>query len=136
MKPKLRDYLTILMALLAIFLCGYGVGFLLGEKKGLNQSAPLTLVGRSSEDASSWEKSTLQRISESLKLTDEQQNLVSNEVQITSEKIQLSRDQAFEDYYLHLLELHERLLPHLNEEQQEKIKKDQKSLQRAINSRF
>ena len=45
-------------------------------------------------------------------------------------------DQAFGDYYLHLLELHERLLPHLNEEQQEKIKKDQKSLQRAINSRF
>ncbi|MDA7930617.1 hypothetical protein N9B34_00060 [Akkermansiaceae bacterium] len=136
MKPKFRDYLTILMALLAIFLCGYGVGFLLGTKKDRKQPAPLILVGRSAEDASSWEESTLLRIVLSLKLTEEQRNLVSNEVQITSEKIQISRDEAFADYYLHLLELHERLLPHLNEQQQEEIKKDQKSLQRAINSRF
>lgn len=135
MKPKFRDYLTILMALLAIFLCGYGVGFLLGTKDR-KQPAPLLLVGRSAEDASSWEESTLLRIVSSLKLTEEQRNLVSNEVQITSEKIQISRDKAFEDYYLHLLELHERLLPHLNEQQQEEIKKDQKSLQRAIKSRF
>ncbi|MDB4520043.1 hypothetical protein N9118_10860 [Akkermansiaceae bacterium] len=136
MKPKFRDYLTILMALLAIFLCGYGVGFLLGTKKNRKQPAPLILVGRSAEDASSWEESTLLRIVSSLKLTEEQRNLVSNEVQITSEKIQISRDEAFGNYYLHLLELHERLLPHLNEQQQEEIKKDQKSLQRAINSRF
>ena len=136
MKPKFRDYLTILMALLAIFLCGYGVGFLLGTKKNRKQPAPLILVGRSAEDASSWEESTLLRIVSSLKLTEEQRNLVSNEVQITSEKIQISRDKAFGDYYLHLLELHERLLPHLNEQQQEEIKKDQKSLQRAIKSRF
>ena len=34
MKPKLRDYLTIIFALLVIFICGCGVGFLIGEKEG------------------------------------------------------------------------------------------------------
>ncbi|MEN8849306.1 MAG: hypothetical protein ABF377_14700 [Akkermansiaceae bacterium] len=136
MKPSLREYLTILMALLVIFLCGYGVGFLLGEKKGKQQAAPLTLVAGTGENTSAWEESTLQRISNLLKLTEEQQRLVGTEVKVTSQKIQASRTQAFKDYYLHLLDLHERLLPHLTDEQQLKIKKDQKSLQRAIDLRF
>ncbi|MDC1405427.1 hypothetical protein N8343_07175, partial [Akkermansiaceae bacterium] len=72
MKPSLREYLTILMALLVIFLCGYGVGFLLGEKKGKQQAAPLTLVAGTGENTSAWEESTLQRISNLLKLTEEQ----------------------------------------------------------------
>jgi len=32
MKPRLKNYLTIGMALLAILLCSYRIGFLLGEK--------------------------------------------------------------------------------------------------------
>jgi hypothetical protein len=41
-----------------------------------------------------------------------------------------------EDYYRHLLDLHDHLLPHLKEDQQKKIKKDRKTLQRAIDLRF
>ncbi|MGJ8695846.1 MAG: hypothetical protein ACSHYF_05970 [Verrucomicrobiaceae bacterium] len=136
MKPSLRDYLTILMALLAIFLCGYGVGYLLGEKKGRDLSPPLALAGNSDEDAATWEGRTVDRLNNFLALTDSQREKVESEVKTTSREIQISRDQAVEDYYLHLLDLHDRLLPHLDEQQQAKIKKDRKSLQRAINSRF
>ena len=51
MKPKLRDYFTILMALVAIFLSGYGLGHLIGEKKG-RKLAPSTIpLIQSSEDS-------------------------------------------------------------------------------------
>ena len=136
MKPSLRDYLTITMALLAIFLCGYGVGFLLGEKNGREQSAPFTLAGNSDQNASDWEGRTLKRLSSLLELSEDQKKSVADEVQLTSGSIQQSREKTVEDYYRHLLNLHDRLLPHLNEEQQGKIKKDRKSLQLAIDLRF
>ena len=40
MKPTFKDYLNIVLALLAIFLCGYGIGFLLGERKGQDNQPP------------------------------------------------------------------------------------------------
>ena len=54
----------------------------------------------------------------------------------TSAKIQVSRDEAVEDYYLHLLELHDRILPLLSKDQEKRIKKDRKILQQAIETRF
>ena len=42
MKPTFKDYLNIVLALLAIFLCGYGIGFLLGERKGQDNQPPPT----------------------------------------------------------------------------------------------
>ena len=57
MKPKFRDYLTILMALVAIFLSGYGLGHLIGEKKG-RKLAPSTipLIQNSEDSTRPWEK--------------------------------------------------------------------------------
>ena len=136
MKPTLRDYLTISMALLAIFLCGYGVGFLLGEKNGREQSGSYTLANTSDENAADWENRTFDRLNEFLALDEQQQESIRLEVQATSSKIQQSREETVEDYFLLVLELHDRLLPHLDAEQQEKIKKDRKSLQRAIDLRF
>lgn len=136
MKPSLRDYLTITMALLAIFLCGYGVGFLLGEKNGREQSSPFTLAGNSDQNANDWEGRTLKRLSALLELSEDQKKNVAYEVGLTSGGIQQSREKTVEDYYRHLLDLHDRLLPHLNDDQQEKIKKDRKSLQLAIDLRF
>ena len=40
MKPTFKDYLNIVLALIAIFLCGYGIGFLLGERKGQGNQPP------------------------------------------------------------------------------------------------
>ena len=45
MKPKLRDYLTIIFALLIIFVCGCGVGFLIGEKEGRQETETPNAIG-------------------------------------------------------------------------------------------
>ena len=135
MKPKIRDYATILVALLTIFLCGYGVGFLTGEKKGRTKSTPPPIIGKTSIEGD-WQTRTMERLTRLLDLSDEQTQMVENEVKLTSQKIQTSRDLAVEDYYRSLLDLHDQILPHLEPEQQEKIKKDRKSLQHAIDSRF
>lgn len=136
MKPTLRDYLTISMALLAIFLCGYGVGFLLGEKNGREKSEGYTLANTSDQDAADWEKRTFDRLSGFLELSEEQKESVQREVEMTSSNIQQSREKTVEDYFLQVLNLHDRILPYLEPDQQEKIKKDRKSLQRAIDLRF
>ena len=135
MKPKLRDYLTILFALLVIFLCGSGLGFLIGEKKGRQEAvSPVAIASANRDD--SWEKRTIERLNTLLTLTDEQRAKIEAEVKLTSEKIHQSREEAVRNHYQSLLELHDRLLTLLDPGQQEKIKKDRKSLQQAIDSRF
>lgn len=135
MKPKLRDYLTILLALLVIFLCGSGVGFLIGEKRGRQESSPATVI-RSQNDNGKWEKRTMERLADLLKLTEDQRTKVETEVKKSAEEIRHSREDAVKKHYQALLNLHDRLIPHLSPDQQTKIKKDRKSLQHAIDSRF
>lgn len=135
MKPKLRDYLTILFALLVIFLCGTGVGFLIGEKKGRQESSTPNVI-RSDQDNGAWENQTMERLTSLLDLSEKQREKVLGEVQTTSLEITDSRENAIAGHYRAILALHDRLLPHLNSDQQEKIKKDRKSLQRAIDLRF
>lgn len=136
MKPSLRIYLSIFLALATIFACGCGVGYLLGKKNGNAEPTPFVLKSTSDQESSDWQERTLERLTTTLGLTPEQQQKVSNEVRATSLEIQTSRDQTLKDYYHHLLELHTNLIPHLNETQQKKIKQDQESLKRAIEKRF
>ncbi|MEJ6580726.1 MAG: hypothetical protein QNL33_16885 [Akkermansiaceae bacterium] len=136
MKPSLRDYLIILLALLSIFLCGYGIGQLVGRKKGNDQPLSLPLSGASGTETTNWELRTFNRLDSALDLSAEQKPQIESEVKTTSAKIQVSRDEAVEDYYLHLLELHDRILPLLSKDQEKRIKKDRKILQQAIETRF
>lgn len=106
------------------------------QKNGNAEPTPFVLKSTSEQESSDWQERTLERLTTTLGLTPEQQQKVSKEVSATSLEIQTSRDQALKDYYHHLLRLHEQLLPHLNENQKAKIKKDQKSLQRALDSWF
>ena len=118
MKPKLRDYLTILMALVAIFLSGYGVGHLIGEKKGIDQAPPAIPIISNPEDSTQpWEERTLDRLQQTLSLNTEQEVAVGNEIALISEEINKSRNEALHKYFLSLLELHDRILPHLTAEQ-------------------
>ena len=125
MKPRLRDYATILVALLTIFLCGYGVGFLTGEKKGRSEAPARPLIGKSDETGD-WETRTMERLTRLLDLSDEQRSKVKSEVKSTSAKIQASRDKAVEDYYRFLLELHDQLLQHLGPRSRKRSKKIEK----------
>ena len=133
MKPKLRDYLTILMALVAIFLSGYGLGHLIGEKKG-RKLAPSTIpLIQSSEDSTQpWEKRTLDRLQQTLSLNAEQEAAVEKEIAFISMQINKSRNETLRKYFLSLLDLHDRIRPHLTSEQQKILKKDQENLRRSL----
>jgi|GEM_PF-350066 len=136
MKPTLSIYLSILLALITIFVCGCGVGYILGKKSEQEQTTSFVLADTSKEDAATWKDRTLQRLTRFLKLSDDQQSLTGQEVKTTSDAIQASRDHTVEDYYRHLLNLHLRLMPHLDKDQQKLLEKDRKSLQLAIDSRY
>jgi hypothetical protein len=133
MKPKLRDYLTILMALVAIFLSGYGLGHLIGEKKG-RKLAPSTipLIQNSEDSTRPWEKRTLDRLQQTLSLNAEQEAAVGKEIAFISKQINKSRNETLRKYFLSLLDLHDRIRPHLTSEQQKILKKDQENLRRSL----
>ena len=137
MKPKLRDYLTILMALGAIFLSGYGLGHLVGEKKGRKLTPSTIPIIQSPEDSTQpWEERTLDRLQQTLSLNAEQEAAVDKEISLVSKEINKSRSETLHKYFLSLLALHDRILPLLNPDQQEILKKDRKNLQRSIESQF
>ncbi len=133
MKPKFRDYLTILMALVAIFLSGYGLGHLIGEKKG-RKLAPSTipLIQNSEDSTRPWEKRTLDRLQQTLSLNAEQEAAVEKEIAFISKQINKSRNETLRKYFLSLLDLHDRIRPHLTSEQQKILKKDQENLRRSL----
>jgi len=133
MKPKVRDYLTILMALVAIFLSGYGLGHLIGEKKG-RKLAPSTisLIQNSEDSTQPWEKRTLDRLQQTLSLNAEQEAAVEKEIAFISQQINKSRNETLRKYFLSLLDLHDRIRPHLTPEQQKILKKERENLQRSL----
>ena len=79
MKPRLRDYLTIFFALMVIFLCGTGVGYLLGEKKGRAHDS--TKVPPKPTKSRAWEERTMVRLTESLDLSEAQQRTIREDVE-------------------------------------------------------
>lgn len=133
MKPRLKDYLTIGMALLAIFLCGYGIGFLLGEKKGRQTSLNTVIQSPASKEGKEiWVKKTLDRFDQRLTLTPDQKAAVTSEIEKTYDAIRKSKQEAILEYSKHLLELHTQLIPHLDESQREIVNDQQKKLREAL----
>ena len=129
MKPKLRDYLTILMALVAIFLSGYGLGHLIGEKKGRKlATSTIPLIQSSENSTQPWEKRTLNRLQQTLSLNAEQEAAVEKEIAFISKQINKSHNETLRS----LLDLHDRIRPHLTSEQQKILKKDQENLRRRL----
>ncbi|YCM45234.1 hypothetical protein V2O64_04255 [Verrucomicrobiaceae bacterium 227] len=111
MKKKTRDYLTIIMALLTVLLCGFGLGHLVGEKKGLQIQATPDPVTHLSE---SWATQTLSQLESKLQLTPEQ--LKSAEAEIRPHAIALQKNlrQLRAARTRHLLELYEKIAPALD----------------------
>ncbi len=116
MKPSFRDYLAIGAALLAIFLCGYGIGFLFGERKEKNRSAHASPPGNSS-----WEVSTLAKIEETIELTPAQLEEIRAEIEKSAVAVDAARSQAKKAYAAEFMRLNERLRPHLTPEQWEAL---------------
>lgn len=135
MKPKFSEYLVILLSLAAIFACGCGIGFLYGKnhtKGGIGAVPPQT---PGSAPQSSWEQRTLENLNTSLDLSQSQQADIAKEIGRTSSEIAATKTKALDDYYAHLLTLHERILPHLSPSQKEHMTEDREKLKRLIDSR-
>tara|TARA_B100001094_G_C18153699_1_gene785192 strand:+ start:1187 stop:1576 length:390 start_codon:yes stop_codon:yes gene_type:complete len=123
MKPTFKHYLSIAFALVAIFLSGYGIGFLLGERKGrhpqpLSQSKNPSSSTGSDFDWTAWEHSTGQIIEDLIRdLTPEQLQAIRLEITETSARIRAARQSGRKEFR----DLNERLRQHLTPEQQAKL---------------
>jgi hypothetical protein len=126
MKPSPRNYLAITVALLAILLCGYGIGFLVGERTTRLRLAP---ASGSSQAHPDWPATTVERLTRELSLTPAQQAAVENEVRLTATTIDTTRHQAIRQYRVALIDLHQRLLPHLDANQRKQVEESRKQLQ-------
>lgn len=122
MKPSARDYLSITAALLAILLCGYGIGFLVGERTTRLRLAP------PATPAADWTAETLNRLTSELGLTPAQRAAVEPEVRRAAATVRGTRERAIRDYRAALVELHERLLPHLEPAQRRQVEDSRRQL--------
>ena len=126
MKPSPRNYLAIIVALLAILLCGYGIGFLVGERTTRLRLAPASGSPQAHPD---WPAATVERLTRELSLTPAQQAAIENEVRLTATTIATTRHQAIRQYRIALIDLHQRLLPHLDANQRKQVEESRKQLQ-------
>jgi hypothetical protein len=126
MKPAWRDYAIILMGFAAVFLCGYGVGHLVGERH--RPSPPSVESGATP----AWERDTLLTLKERLKLRPEQVVLVQGELSLTAQAIGQSHDRALLDYHRHIDRLYGRLIELLDETQARDLGKEKKALEGKI----
>jgi hypothetical protein len=129
MKPSPRDYFAIIAAFLAVLLCGYGIGFLVGERTTRQR---LAHADGSSQTQPDWSAATVERLTRQLSLTAAQQTAVASEVRLTATTIATTRHQAIRQYRSALIDLHQRLLPHLDDKQRKQVEESRKQLQMSL----
>ncbi len=122
MKPTLREHATILLALLTVFACGFGVGHLSGKK----QAKPRPEMSRQ------WEEETLSVLKQSLDLDPGELETVESEIQRTATDIRRKREETILIYHERISELYERLISQLGEENAAKLKEEKRTLDERI----
>ena len=129
MKSPAKDVVLVVVAFVIILGCGVGIG---------RKSAPAKVIDPSpiEVDISSFRDVTIANLNESLELSPEQIAEITAEIDKTSHDIAASRKEALFHYYLHILRLHDKILPKLEPEQQEKLKTSRDNLQKVIEKRF
>jgi c-di-AMP phosphodiesterase-like protein len=129
MKPSTSDYLSISAALLAILLCGFGIGFLVGERITLHRAGSSIIPEHA---RSEWAAETVGRLTRELKLDETQVNAVQQEVDTAAREIATARSAAIHDYYRALLELHLRLLRYLDPNQRQAVEESYRELKLSL----
>jgi hypothetical protein len=124
-----KDATLILLALIAILGAGFGMGRLAGRP-------PVTSATPPSVTFDELETKTLLALRDTLDLTPEQEALLLPEVQANTEAVLATRERAVHDFHLQMLQLHDRLAPHLNPRQQEILQENRDKLQDSIDQRF
>ena len=119
MKPTFKDYLSIALALLAIFLCGYGIGFLLGQRNKPSQPPAPPAREVRIPDWETWELSIVQTIEKDIPdLTPEQRQSIRREVSETATRIKTARQSGRREFQ----SLDDRLKQYLTPEQQARLR--------------
>ena len=117
---------TILMAFAAVFLCGYGIGHLVGERPNPSTTGPPQAA------SPAWEQQTLETLRASLDLRPEQITQVENELSATAQDISESHQAVLLDYHRHIDQLYERLIKILDEEQGARLRNEKIGLEKQI----
>lgn len=124
MKASLQDHLTILMAFAAVFLCGFGIGSLL-----TNRRAP---AAADTPGPASWEASSLAALKASLQLEPAESQQVEKELALTAAQIEETRAAALLSYHQHLDALYGRLIEQLDESRAARLRQERNELEKAI----
>jgi hypothetical protein len=82
------------------------------------------------------EEDTLAALRSKLGLTPEQEQLIRGDLQDVVREVFDSRERAVLEYHLHMIRLHDRIAPKLNQQQQEILMKNRERLQLTIEKRF
>jgi hypothetical protein len=126
MKTTWHNVGTILMAFAAVFLCGYGIGHLVGERRTPSDPGPPP------SSSPAWEQQTLETLQASLDLRPEQIAQVEKELSATAQDISKSHQAVLLDYHRHIDRLYERLIKILDEEQAARLRHEKKGLEKQI----
>ncbi len=137
MKPKIRDYLTIGSALAAILLCGYGIGYRVGEQKGLDHQKknnhPVEVAGIRKL---AWTEETLSRFETALSLTETQSKQIRTEIEMTYDRILARQRMVLLIQSEEIVKLLHQIEPLLTPEQIEKSRKKSSTLRKSLDLRL
>ena len=122
MKPNLKDHVTILLALLTVFVCGFGAGHVTGAKRSALKP----------EVTAHWEEETLSILKRSLDLDPSELQTVQVEIERAATGIRLRREETILNYHEQISELYGRLINQLGESNAGKLKEEKKALDEKI----
>jgi len=136
MKTSLKDHLPLLVALVAIFVSGYGVGFLLGKKKGqLSNTGPAYIIP-DDHHTGVWKKEMLEDLSTTLELNRRQKKLAAEQIQLPAEELGKVYYYSTRSILTEQLKLMDPLMPLLNEDQLALMQERRDQLAKAIEEKF
>ena len=128
MKSRSKDLLLIVVALVAILGCGYGLG---------KRFSPRSIeVDPPSVAIANFEEVTLSNLSTSLELTPEEETAILSDIRATSDKIVETRKKALFEYHIEILQLHDAISDKLEPTKRASLAKSKESLQVVIEKRF
>lgn len=127
MSSRTRDLVLIATALIVILGCGFGLGHMVGSRQ---VAVPPVVPVRS------LEQETLASLRSALDLTPAQEEAIRGDLQAVTREVFDSRERTVLEYHLHMVRLHDRIAPKLDQRQQEILMKNRERLKLTIENRF
>ena len=132
MRTLLKQW-KIALSLLAIFVCGQGIGYAFCSAQKRKEcretkAAPVAIEG--------WQSRSLEKLRRDLSLTEEQCTAVARVLDQTGERIDFEKERATFQAYLQVYKAHADMRPLLDEAQAVKLDKMKAELEAEIKRRF